>query len=97
MIILVPMAGLATRFVHEGILTPKPLIETNGMTLIEHAISTLGVKGKHIFITRVYANLEDNKRLSVILKRLSPDCIELCLDRPTHGAVETCLKASNHI
>lgn len=54
--IVIPMAGLGTRFSNEGFNLPKPLIETNGKTLIEHSISTLGVEGRYIFITRKYDN-----------------------------------------
>ena len=32
--ILIPMAGLASRFVNEGFKLPKPLIKVNGLTLI---------------------------------------------------------------
>ena len=58
--IVIPMAGLGTRFANEGFNLPKPLIETNSKTLIEHSISTLGIEGNYIFITRKYKNKSDN-------------------------------------
>lgn len=95
--IVIPMAGLGTRFANEGFELPKPLIETNGKTLIEHSISTLGVYGKYIFITRKYDNPEHNVLLTKRLKEIQPDCIEIQLDKPTRGATETALAAKSYI
>jgi len=95
--ILIPMAGLGTRFKNEGFDLPKPIIEVNGKTLIEHSVTSLGIEGKYIFITRRYENPEDNVLLSKKLKEMDPNCIEIQLDRPTRGAVETCLFASDYI
>lgn len=95
--IVIPMAGLGTRFSNEGFKLPKPLIETNGKTLIEHSISTLGVEGKYIFITRKYNNPEHNVLLTKRLKEIQPNCIEIQLDSPTRGATETALAAKKYI
>lgn len=95
--IIIPMAGLGTRFSNEGFELPKPLIETNGKTLIEHSISTLGVHGEYIFITRKYDNPEHNIILSKRLKEIQPNCIEIQLDKPTRGATETALAARKYI
>lgn len=97
MIILIPMAGLATRFLHEGITTPKPLILADGKPLIQHALETLGLTGRFVFITRRYDEPEDNEALSALLHGLCPRSLEITLDTPTHGAVETCLKARDII
>jgi NDP-sugar pyrophosphorylase family protein len=91
------MAGLSTRFLNEGIKTPKPLIKVNGKTLIEHSVSSLNIHGHYIFITRKYENPQDNIDLSEELKRLVPNCLEICLDKPTRGATETCLMAEQWI
>jgi len=95
--IVIPMAGLGTRFSNEGFKLPKPLIETNGKTLIEHSISTLGVEGKYIFITRKYDNPEHNVLLTKRLKEIQPNSIEIQLDKPTRGATETALAAKEYI
>jgi dTDP-glucose pyrophosphorylase len=95
--IVIPMAGLGTRFANEGFELPKPLIETHGKTLIEHSVSSLGISGKYIFITRKYNNPEHNKLLTKRLKEISPDCIEIQLDKPTRGSVETVLAAEKYI
>ena len=95
--IVIPMAGLGTRFANEGFDLPKPLIETNGKTLIEHSVDTLGVYGKYIFITRKYDNPKHNELLTKRLKEIQPDCIEIQLDKPTRGAAETALAAKKYI
>jgi len=95
--ILIPMAGLGTRFKNEGFTLPKPIIEVNGKTLIEHSITSLGIKGKYIFVTRKYEEPNDNLILSKKLKEFSPDSIEIKLENPTKGAVETCLFAEKII
>lgn len=95
--IVIPMAGLATRFLNEGITTIKPLIVVNGKMLIEHTLETLGLDGHYIFITRKYDKPEDNAALSAALQRLRPGSTEIMLDHPTRGAVETCLAARDLI
>lgn len=95
--IIIPMAGLGSRFSKNGIKTPKPLIEVNGKTLIEHSVESLGISGRYIFITRKYDNGEYNKKLSLILKKLDPDCIEIQIDKVTSGCSETCLYAKEFV
>lgn len=95
--ILIPMAGLGTRFKHEGFNLPKPLIEVNGKTLIEHSVNTLKLTGSYIFITRKYENPEHNILLTKKLRELKSDCIEMQIDSITRGSVETCLKAIDYI
>lgn len=91
------MAGLASRFVNEGITTPKPLIVVNGKTLIEHTLETLNLEGSYIFVTRRYEDPDDNVDLSAMLQKLRPGSREICLGKPTRGAVETCLAAKEWI
>jgi len=95
--ILIPMAGLGSRFRVANYDTPKPLISLNGKTLIEHSIDSLNIDGDFIFITRKFDNSEHNQILSKILKTLKPNSIEICINSPTRGAVETCLFARSQI
>lgn len=91
--ILIPMAGLGSRFKQEGFSLPKPLIEVNGKTLIEHSVESLGINGKYIFITLDYKNKSLNDLLSAKLKQLKPDSIEINISNITRGCAETCLTA----
>lgn len=95
--ILIPMAGLGSRFLSQGYDLPKPLIEVKGKTLIEHSVNTLDIDGRYIFITRKYENPEYNIKLSSILASLGVDYIEVTIDSVTSGAAETCLKVKQYI
>jgi dTDP-glucose pyrophosphorylase len=95
--IVIPMAGLGTRFANEGFELPKPLIETHGKTLIEHSVTSLGISGKFIFITRKYNDPQLNVILSKRLKEIAPNSVEIQLDKPTRGSVETALAAEKYI
>lgn len=95
--IVMPMAGMGSRFKVEGYDTPKPLIKVDGVTLVEHSVSSLGIDGDYVFITRKFENEQHNEELSRILKKLKPDSIEITIDRPTRGAVETSMFARSLI
>jgi len=88
--ILIPMAGMGLRFKNAGFEVPKPLIKVKNKTLIEHSVETLNISGQYIFITRKYWN-EYDCILSEILKKLSPDSIEIKIDYNTNGSVDSCL------
>ena len=91
------MAGLGSRFHNNGIKTPKPLIEVDGKTLIEHSVNSLGISGRYIFITRKYNDPAYNERLSKVLKNLDPNSEEIQIDKVTSGCSETCLFAKDLI
>lgn len=95
--IVIPLAGLGSRFKDAGIEEPKPLIMVNGKHLIEHAVDSLGITGQYIFITRKYENTEYNQRLSSILSKLKPGCIEICLDKDQRGAADAAMHAKEYI
>jgi len=95
--IIIPMAGLGSRFSKNGIKTPKPLIKVNGKTLIEHSVESLGIFGRYIFITRTFDDPTYNEELSRILKKLDPNCEEIRIDNVTSGCSETCLYAKHLI
>ncbi len=95
--IIIPMAGLGSRFLKNGIETPKPLIKVDDKTLIEHSAKSLGIEGKYIFITRKYENQRYNKEISEELKNLNLNSIEIQIDKVTSGCSETCLYAKDYI
>jgi len=95
--IIIPMAGLGSRFKSEGFILPKPLIEVGGKTLIEHSIESLNIPGQYIFITRKYDDVNHNLLLSKKLKEVIPESVEILIESPTKGSVETCLYAKDFI
>ena len=94
--IVIPMAGLGTRFSNEGYDMPKPLISVNNKTLIQHSVESLGIYGNLIFITRDFGE-KYNDLLFQHLTKIAPGSIEIKIDKATKGAAETCLMAKELI
>lgn len=95
--IVIPMAGLGSRFKNIGIDTPKPLIKVNGKTLIEHSVETLGIDGKFIFITRDYEDSHYNDSLTAVFNKMNIDYVEVRVNDQQLGAAHSCLYASDFI
>lgn len=95
--VLIPMAGLGSRFRKTHGDLPKPLIEVDGKTLIEHSINSFDVDARFIFVTRKMPDPSHNERLSEMLRKLRPDGVEVMIDLPTAGASQTCLAARHLI
>jgi dTDP-glucose pyrophosphorylase len=94
--IVIPMAGLGSRFSKEGFKNIKPLIPLNGKTFIEWSVDSVdfnNIETNFIFIT-----LEEHYNLLFShLKCIKPDCIVLSVPKLTRGAVETALTAEKYI
>lgn len=92
--VLIPMAGLGKRFSDAGYKDHKPLIDVNGVSMIERVIENLTPKGDHQFVF-VTLSAMTNERLLKILRSHKGTIIEL--PHLTQGAVESALKAENLI
>jgi UDP-N-acetylglucosamine diphosphorylase / glucose-1-phosphate thymidylyltransferase / UDP-N-acetylgalactosamine diphosphorylase / glucosamine-1-phosphate N-acetyltransferase / galactosamine-1-phosphate N-acetyltransferase len=95
--IVIPMAGLGSRFADAGFDKPKPLIEVDGKTLLEHSVESLGIPGRYIFITREYENREYNKQITEILDNVAPGHIEIRVSGKQHGTSYSALFAKDYI
>ena len=97
--IVIPLAGEGSRFRDVGYTTPKPLIEVDGKTLIEHSISTLkiGKDTRYIYIVKEYENDEYNKRLDKIFEELTPGYVKIVANGKQHGAAYSALLAKDYI
>ena len=89
--VLVPMAGLGSRFLKEGFTVPKQLINIKDKQLIDISLDCLDTTDCNlIFIIRdehVY-----NFRMDEILRMKFGDDIKVVvLDHLTRGSVESCL------
>ena len=89
--ILIPMAGLGSRFKTSGYTVPKPLIPIEGQPMIEHAVNTLGIKGNFIFVT------QKNHDIGFHLQSIYPKCKIIEIDYTTKGSACTCLLAKEYI
>ncbi len=93
--ILMPMAGLGSRFQYAGFKEPKPLIDVGGMPMYRKALSSLNslhYDKDHIMVIQEQHQLDYGLGDS-LLKDL-PHASVVMLERVTGGAAETCLKAS---
>jgi dTDP-glucose pyrophosphorylase len=93
--VLIPMAGLGSRFAEKGYSLPKPLIKIFGKPMIQHVIDSLDIDGNYIFIVqkdhRVKYHLDD------VLDEMAPGCIIVEVDGLTDGAARTTLFAKDVI
>lgn len=95
--IVIPMAGLGTRIKIFDIDIPKPLLKINDKYMIEHALESLNIDARFIFITRKYNNSKYNEILSEILKKNKSNYIEIKIDEDQHGAAHSALYAKEYI
>ena len=92
--VLIPMAGLGSRFAQAGYDKPKPLIDIFGKTMIERAIESLDIEGDYIFVIRKDKNAE---KLKSVLFKTKPNCRIIEITGSTEGAACTCLIAKSLI
>lgn len=95
--VLVPMAGLGSRFVKAGYKVPKQLIYCNDKQLIDLSLDCLDYTDCNlIFIVRddqVYNHHVDK----ILEQKYGPDIKVIVLDRLTDGSVCSCLYAREYI
>lgn len=94
--ILIPAAGLGSRFQKRGFKLQKPLIKLENKTLIEHAVSSLDIEGNYIFVIR---KLDSNSNIELItaLRNIKPECKVIEIDYVTEGSASTCYLAKDFI
>lgn len=95
--IVIPMAGLGSRFLSAGYSHPKPLITVEQVTLIERSVKSFDVDGRFIFVTRDFDDSSLNRELTSLLRELRPESLEVKVDGVTRGAAETVLASREFI
>ena len=93
--IVIPCAGLGSRFTKAGYISPKPLIDVNGKPMIQVVIENINIDGKFIFI--VQKEHCEKMNMKYILKALKPDCEIIEIDGVTEGAACSILLAKDYI
>jgi len=93
--VLIPMAGLGSRFAEAGYSFPKPLIEVNGKPMIERVVESLGIEAKYIYVS-LQEHIE-KYNLMFMLDRMTPGCTLVGTPYLTGGAAQTCLLAKDFI
>lgn len=93
--VLIPMAGLGSRFAEKGYSLPKPLIRIFGKPMIQQVVDSIDIDGHYIFIVqkdhRVKYHLDD------VLDEIAPGCTIVEVDGLTDGATRTTLFAKDVI
>jgi len=96
--IIIPMAGPSDLFLNAGYAYPKPLIEINGVPMIQLVIeNAASISGpcKFIFVIRDEDALKYH--LDNTLRLLSPECEVIKLKKATKGGLCSVLMAIDHI
>lgn len=95
--VVVPMAGLGSRFSNQGYELPKPLIDVNGLPMIQRAVWSCGIGGRTIYLVQAEHNKKYN--LSALLPAMTPslEVIVIDVDGLTEGAAATILLAKEYI
>lgn len=93
--VLIPMAGLGSRFAKAGYVFPKPLIEVNGKPMIQLVIENLNIEANYVFI--VLQKEYEKYNLQQLLNLIVPNCTIVTVDTITEGAACTTLLAKEYI
>lgn len=93
--ILIPMAGAGSRFQKAGYTFPKPLIDVNGMPMIQRVVANLNIDANYIFV--VQKEHRQKYHLDTMFKLFVPNFTVIETDGITEGAACTTLLAKDHI
>jgi dTDP-glucose pyrophosphorylase len=93
--ILIPAAGLGSRFQDAGYSLPKPLIDVHKLPMINRVINNLGIDGQYNFV--IQKEHSEKYNLAQMLRVIAPGCNIVELDGMTEGAACTVLKAREFI
>jgi dTDP-glucose pyrophosphorylase len=95
--IVMPVAGLGSRFAKVGIHTPKPLINICGKPMVMWAAASLPFAKAEDFIFVVRKEHVDSHEIDVKLRQLFSGSRTIVIDYVTEGAACTALKAEKFI
>jgi dTDP-glucose pyrophosphorylase len=93
--IILPMAGIGSRFRDAGYTLPKPIIDIFGKPMIQAVVENLQMNANYIFIIHEQHDIEYD--LSSLLKKIKPDCTIIKTKVITEGPACTALLAQEYI
>lgn len=94
--LLLPIAGNGQRFIDKGYELPKPLIKTNGKTIIERSLESVKLdQCNMIFVVR-RDHIDDFNIQEKLLEKY-PDAKFVVAETLTDGALSTCMLAKDYI
>lgn len=86
--IIIPMAGEGTRFPRDTYKIPKPLIEIDGVPMIQKAIESLGLVGTYHFVIRKDSYYD---QVCTLLHKILLDPKIISVEETTEGPAASCL------
>ena len=92
--ILIPMAGKGLRLKANGFEMPKPLIQVNGVPMVQRVIDNINLDGSLIYVVR--DDHVSNYNIDSLLQKIKPGKV-FQLDEDNEGQTQTCLLAENAI
>ena len=95
--IVIPMAGLGSRFSKAGYTIPKPLIPVNGVPMIQVVIKNLTPLQEHRFIFIVQQEQIDKYSLDKKLYESAPDSVIYPINYITEGQASSVLLVEEYI
>ncbi|MFT3908104.1 MAG: glycosyltransferase family 2 protein [Ferruginibacter sp.] len=96
--IIIPLGGTSELFSNAGYFYPKPLIELNGITMIEWVLKNPSkITADHQFIFIILQADSKKFHLENTLRLLVPDCEVVQLKKPTKGGLCSTLMAIDKI
>ena len=95
MLIFVPMAGAGDRYARAGYAAPKPLIEVDGVPMIERVVRSFEGAGRFLFtVSRLHA---ERTPLLAVLRRIAPSAEVAVIEAHKDGPVRTLLDCAGSI
>ena len=95
--ILVPMAGLGSRFIKEGFKVPKQIINIKDKHLIDISLDCLNYKDCNLIFVLRDEHVYNHHMDELLMKKFGDDISIVVLDRLTDGSVCSCLYAEELI
>jgi|7_EtaG_2_1085326.scaffolds.fasta_scaffold03735_6 NDP-sugar pyrophosphorylase family protein len=93
--IIIPMSGFGSRFLKEGYLGPKPLVQVLGFPMIKHVLDIFPNSENVVFVCNKQ-HLENTQMRQVLLD-LSPSCKIVSIEPHKKGPVYAVLEASQFV
>ena len=95
--ILVPMAGLGSRFIKEGFKVPKQIINIKDKHLIDISLDCLNYKDCNLIFVLRDEHVYNHHMDELLIKKFGNDISIVVLDKLTDGSVCSCLFAESLI
>tara|TARA_Y100000401_G_scaffold71681_1_gene57736 strand:+ start:361 stop:1515 length:1155 start_codon:yes stop_codon:yes gene_type:complete len=95
--ILVPMAGLGSRFIKEGFKVPKQIINIKDKHLIDISLDCLNYKDCNLIFVLRDEHVYNHHMDELLMKKFGDDISIVVLDQLTDGSVCSCLFAESLI